>query len=258
MDKEAIKPIIEALIFAADQALSVERMAGVLESVEKPLIREALTELVDEYLERGSGIYIEKVAGGYQLRTQPTHAPWIKRLFKSQTQKLSKAAMEALSITAYKQPTTRGELEAIRGVDSGGVLKKLLDRRLIKIVGRKDTPGRPAVYGTTKEFLEAFELKDLSNLPTIKETLMSELDDEMEEGEMILKEENVDNSEPEETPKDESKEGEEEVDGTREASEDNSDSGDSIETQGGGDDPGRESDGGGQEDNRTRDEGGSS
>ena len=82
--------------------------------------------------------------------------------------------MEALSITAYKQPTTRGELEAIRGVDSGGVLKKLMDRRLIKIVGRKDTPGRPAVYGTTKEFLEAFELKDLSNLPTIKDTLLNE------------------------------------------------------------------------------------
>ncbi len=228
MDKDEIKPIIEALIFAADQALSIERMAGVLESVEKPLIREAVGELVDEYLERESGIYIEKVAGGYQLRTQSSYAPWIKRLFKSQTQKLSKAAMEALSITAYKQPTTRGELEAIRGVDSGGVLKKLMDRRLIKIVGRKDTPGRPAVYGTTKEFLEAFELKDLSNLPTIKEALLNEENEE------------------------------EEVDGTREATEDNSDSGGDVEAQGRGDDRGGESEGGGESDHLTRDEGGSS
>lgn len=228
MDKDEIKPIIEALIFAADQALSIERMAGVLEAVEKALIREAVGELVEEYKERGGGIYIEKVAGGYQLRTQAPNAPWIKRLFKTQTQKLSKAAMEALSITAYKQPTTRGELEAIRGVDSGGVLKKLMDRRLIKIVGRKDTPGRPAVYGTTKEFLEAFELKDLSNLPTIKEAL--------------LKDENE----------------EEEIDGTREVTEDNSGSGSDVEAQGRGDDRGGESEGGGEGDHPARDEGGSS
>lgn len=228
MDKDEIKPIIEALIFAADQALSIERMAGVLEAVEKPLIREAVGELVEEYLERDGGIYIEKVAGGYQLRTQASNAPWIKRLFKSQTQKLSKAAMEALSITAYKQPTTRGELEAIRGVDSGGVLKKLMDRRLIKIVGRKDTPGRPAVYGTTKEFLEAFELKDLSNLPTIKEALLSEENEE------------------------------EELDGTREATEDNSGGGGDVEAQGRGDDRGGESEGGGESDHPARDEGGSS
>lgn len=172
MDKTEIKPIVEALIFAADQPLSIEKMAGVLEAEEKPLIREAVKELQDEYLERDSGIYIEKVAGGFQLRTMPAHAPWIKRLFKSQAQKISKPSMEALSIVAYKQPATRGELEAIRGVDSGGVLKTLMDRRLIKIVGRKDTPGRPAVYGTTKEFLEAFDLKDLANLPTLKETLV--------------------------------------------------------------------------------------
>jgi segregation and condensation protein B len=239
-------------------------MAGVLESVEKPLIREAVTELVDEYLERGSGIYIEKVAGGYQLRTQPGHAPWIKRLFKSQTQKLSKAAMEALSITAYKQPTTRGELEAIRGVDSGGVLKKLLDRRLIKIVGRKDTPGRPAVYGTTKEFLEAFELKDLSNLPTIKDTLLNEENEEDIIEDYDKSENNIDPQDGGEeidgvndNSEDNSDNGEE-VDGSGETAEDNSDSGDSVEAQSGGDDPGRESDGGGQEDNRTRDEGGSS
>jgi segregation and condensation protein B len=232
MDKEEIKPIIEALIFAADQALSVERMAGVLDSVEKPLIREAVSELQEEYKERGGGIYIEKVAGGFQLRTEPDYAPWIKRLFKSQIQKLSKAAMEALSITAYKQPTTRGELEAIRGVDSGGVLKKLMDRRLIKIVGRKDTPGRPAVYGTTKEFLEAFELKDLSNLPTMKDTLLNEENIELEDGE--------------------------EINGTGETSKDNSEGGDNVEAQGRGDDRGGESEGGGQEDHLTRDEGGSS
>ena len=213
MEKREIKSIIEALIFAADQPLSIERMAGVLEAEEKPLIREAVNELVNDYKERTGGIYIEKVAGGFQLRTVPVHAPWIKRLFKSQAQKISKPSMEALSIIAYKQPATRAELEAIRGVDSGGVLRTLMDRRLIKIVGRKNTPGRPAVYGTTKEFLEAFDLKDLGNLPTLREALIND---------------------------------DEEADGTREASEDNSGGGDSFEAQGRGDDSGGESEGGGE------------
>ncbi len=226
MEKTEIKSIIEALIFAADQPLSIDRMAGVLQAEEKSLIREAINELVAEYQERTSGIYIEKVAGGFQLRTVPEHAAWIKRLFKSQAQKISKPSMETLSIIAYKQPATKAELEAIRGVDSGGVLKTLMDRWLIKIVGRKDTPGRPAVYGTTKEFLEAFDLKDLSNLPTLKEALINEEKEEVEE-----------------------------TDGSREATEDNSDSGDNFEAEGRADDSGGESEGGGEGSHLTRDEG---
>jgi segregation and condensation protein B len=240
MEISEIKSIVEALIFAADQPLSIEKIAGVLEGEEKPLIREAVNELVSDYQNEERGIYIEKVAGGFQLRTIPEHAAWIKRLFKSQAQKISKPSMETLSIIAYKQPTTRAELEAIRGVDSGGVLRTLMDRRLIKIVGRKDTPGRPAVYGTTKEFLEAFDLKDLSNLPTLKEALI-------EKEEEVFGEEDSDEINHNE-----------EADGSRETSEDNSDGGDHIEAQGRVDDSGGESEGGGESSMPPGDEGGPS
>ncbi|MBI5345332.1 MAG: SMC-Scp complex subunit ScpB [Deltaproteobacteria bacterium] len=169
MDKESLKPVIESLIFAADRAISVESLSGVIEGAEKPLIRAALKELVEEYRAKNGGLLIEEVAGGFQFRTNPEAAPWIRRLFKIGLQRISKAAMETLAIVAYKQPATRGELEAIRGVDSGAVLATLMDKRLIKITGRKEAPGRPVVYGTTKEFLETFDLKDLSCLPSLKD-----------------------------------------------------------------------------------------
>lgn len=174
MDKDSLKPVIESLIFAADRAVSVETLSGIIEGAEKPLIRSALKELVEEYGARGGGLLIEEVAGGYQFRTNPEAAPWIRRLFKIGLQRISKAAMESLAVVAYKQPVTRGELEAVRGVDSGAVLATLMEKRLIKIVGRKEAPGRPVVYGTTKEFLETFDLKDLSCLPSLKDIQRSE------------------------------------------------------------------------------------
>ncbi len=172
-----LKQLIEALIFAADHPLSVDKLANVIESAEREDIKKALEELSGDYAE-GRGLVLSEVGGGFQLRTRPEHAPWIKRFFKVGLQRISKQAMEAMAIVAYKQPVTRGELEEIRGVDSGGVLKALLDKRLVKIVGKKDVPGRPVVYGTTKEFLEVFDLKGLMDLPTLKDIELLKEDEE--------------------------------------------------------------------------------
>lgn len=168
-DKDSLKPLIESLIFASEGALSLDRLSGVLEGEERAAVKEAVEELIEEYKGSGRGILIEEVAGGYQFRTNPESSPWLRKFFKIGMQKISKAAMESLAIIAYKQPVTRGELEAIRGVDSGGVLATLMEKRFIKITGRKEVPGRPVVYGTTKEFLETFDLKDLSCLPSLKD-----------------------------------------------------------------------------------------
>lgn len=190
MEKESLKPILESLIFASESALTLGNMVSILEGVERGTIRLALDELIEEYRGRAGGVSIEEVAGGYQFRTNPENAPWVRRLFKTTGKRMSRASMETLSIIAYKQPVTRGELEAVRGVDSGGVLSTLLEKRLIKITGRKETPGRPVVYGTTKGFLEAFDLKDLACLPTLKEIqALEEEDDGPQE-------------EPEDTPED--------------------------------------------------------
>ncbi|MBI1912207.1 MAG: SMC-Scp complex subunit ScpB [Deltaproteobacteria bacterium] len=169
LDKISLKPVLESLIFAADSAISFEKLANVLEGEDRQIIKEALAELIEDYKARSGGFLIEEVAGGYQFRTNPEFAPWLRKFFKIGAQKISKAAMESLAIIAYKQPLTRGELEAIRGVDSGGVLATLMEKRFIKIVGRREVPGRPVVYGTTREFLETFDLKDLSCLPSLKD-----------------------------------------------------------------------------------------
>ncbi|MCC6502219.1 MAG: SMC-Scp complex subunit ScpB [Deltaproteobacteria bacterium] len=169
LDKDSLKPVLESLIFAADSAISFDKLAGILEGEEKPAIKEALHELISDYRAKAGGFLLEEVAGGFQFRTNPEFAPWLRKFFKIGMQKISKAAMESLAVIAYKQPVTRGEIEAVRGVDSGGVLATLMEKRFIKIVGRKEVPGRPVVYGTTKEFLETFDLKDLSCLPTLKD-----------------------------------------------------------------------------------------
>ena len=169
LDKDSLKPVLESLIFAADSAISFEKLVGILEGEEKPAIKEALHELIEDYRAKAGGFLLEEVAGGFQFRTNPEFAPWLRKFFKIGMQKISKAAMESLAVIAYKQPVTRGEIEAVRGVDSGGVLATLMEKRFIKIVGRKEVPGRPVVYGTTKEFLETFDLKDLSCLPTLKD-----------------------------------------------------------------------------------------
>jgi len=176
-----IKYCIEAVIFAADAPVTIERLGNILEGHDKAEVRGALDELVADYKARSGGIFIEEVAGGYVFRTSHEFAPWLRRLFKIGLQRLSKASMESLAIIAYKQPVTRAELESVRGVDSGGVLGTLMEKRFIKIAGRKEIPGRPVVYGTTREFLETFDLRDLSCLPSLKQIQTTEGEDASEE-----------------------------------------------------------------------------
>ncbi len=164
-----LKPILESLIFVSDAPLSLDRLALLLEEYDRVEIRSALTELVADYRQRGGGIILAEVAGGYQLRTVPEYSDYLRRLNKSRPPKFSQSALETLAIVAYRQPITRAEIEYLRGVDCGGVLKSCLEKRLVRILGKKDVPGRPLIYGTTKEFLELFSLKDLASLPTLKE-----------------------------------------------------------------------------------------
>jgi segregation and condensation protein B len=170
---ENLKHIIESLLFVAEEPLTIERIRNIIAVVTPDEVRSALTALSDEYDTREGGFYLREVAGGYQLRTRPEYTQWIKRLVQPKQQRLSKAALETLAIVAYKQPAMRSDIEYIRGVDCGGILRMLLERKLIRILGRKELPGRPMIYGTTKHFLEVFDLKDLKDLPTPKE--MAEL-----------------------------------------------------------------------------------
>jgi len=163
-----VKAVIEALLFVADAPLKAERIAEVLDC-ERREAQLLLGELVEEYRTAGRGFILAEVAEGYQFRTRPEHAEWFRRLGRNRPFRFSRAALETLAIVAYRQPVTRAEIEYLRGVDSGGVLKTLLDKRLLRILGKREIPGRPMIYGTTREFLEFFGLRDLTALPTLKE-----------------------------------------------------------------------------------------
>lgn len=152
-----------------DQPLSLDRLALILEEYERSDLRAALEELAEEYQAEERGIVLSQVAGGWQLRSRPEHADYIRRLTKSKGVKFSNSALETLAIVAYRQPVTRAEVEYLRGVDSGGVMKSLLEKKLLRITGKKDVPGKPLLYGTSREFLELFGLKDLNALPTLKD-----------------------------------------------------------------------------------------
>jgi len=168
-DASKLKPILEALIFVSEEPISFDRIAGVLPDCPKKKLKEVLTELEQDYAERGGALEIVQVANGYQFRTRAEFAPWLGRLRQQKFARLSRAALETLAIVAYRQPATRAEAESIRGVDSGAVLGTLLERRLLRILGRKEVPGRPILYGTTQDFLELFGLKNLKDLPTLRE-----------------------------------------------------------------------------------------
>jgi segregation and condensation protein B len=161
--------IIESLLFVAEEPLSVQQLKAILETDDAVAIRSALQELADEYERRGGGFEIRQVAGGFQFRTRSEYSEWVKKLLKPSPAKLSRAALETLAIIAYKQPIIRADVEHIRGVDCGGVLRMLLEKKLVRVLGRKDIPGRPMIYGTTRQFLEVFNLKDLRDLPSPKE-----------------------------------------------------------------------------------------
>jgi segregation and condensation protein B len=162
------KAILEALLFVSESPLPLERMKEVLGANKRDLQR-WLEEMKEEYEKGLRGFSLVEVAEGYQFRTRPEHAEWVRKLKKAKSSALSQPSLETLAIIAYRQPVVRGDIERIRGVDSGGVLRTLLERKLVKIIGKKDVPGKPLVYGTSKKFLEVFGLKDLSQLPTLKD-----------------------------------------------------------------------------------------
>lgn len=168
------KSLIEALLFVSGEPITIADLKNIVDMPEAD-IKQVLNQLVDEYRTRNGGILISEIAHGYQLVTNPVYAHWIRK-FKSSSasSKLSMPALETLAIIAYKQPIIKAELEQIRGVNSDGVIKTLLDKRLIKIMGRKEVAGKPLLYGTTREFLQYFGLKDLTELPTLKELTRDE------------------------------------------------------------------------------------
>jgi segregation and condensation protein B len=169
MEREDVKSILESLLLVADGPQSVQRFSEVLEGTDKGTIESALRELQSEFETQNRGFRLAEIAGGYQLRTPKANADWVKKFLGGRPARMGKATLETLAIIAYRQPITRAEIEAIRGVDVDGVIATLLERNLIRAVARKDVPGRPFLYGTTPEFLQLFNLQDLSQLPTLKE-----------------------------------------------------------------------------------------
>jgi segregation and condensation protein B len=169
MDHFEIKPILESLFFVSDSPIRLETLVEILPESNKEAILEGIRQIQAEYGDHSKGIELREIAGGYQFRTKPGWAEWVNRLKKTKAVKLSQAALETLAIVAYRQPVIRPAIEEIRGVDSGSVLHTLLEKGLIKIMGRKELPGRPIVYGTAKAFLELFSLNSLSDLPKLQE-----------------------------------------------------------------------------------------
>lgn len=161
--------IIDSLLFIADHPLHLDEFEVVLTEFSKTQIKEALEQLETIRSQENSGIVLSKIDNGYQYRTAKDNAEWLIRFNKAKPARMSRAALETLSIVAYRQPMTRPEVDEIRGVDSSGVLKMLLERNLVKILGKKDEVGHPLLYGTTKDFLSFFNLQNLSQLPPLKE-----------------------------------------------------------------------------------------
>jgi segregation and condensation protein B len=172
MEAKQVKDIIEVLIFISDNPVSLSQLREALgkEAAEGHDLEQLIRDIGEEYVQRKSPVELRFIAGGWQLATKKEYSPYIRKLFKERTTlKLSNSALETLSIVAYKQPITRNEVEEIRGVEASGVLETLLERRLVKISGRKETVGRPILYGTTTEFLRHFGLSHLSELPSLEE-----------------------------------------------------------------------------------------
>lgn len=172
-DNEKIS-LVEAMLFVSGEPVTLATFKGFLDLPESD-IKQVMDTLIAEHKERARGIIIIEVAEGYQMVSNPLYAKQLRKLTNTATSnKLSMPALETLAIVAYKQPLIKAEVEQIRGVNSDGVIKSLLDKRLIKIIGQKEAPGKPMLYGTTKEFLQYFGLKDLTELPTLRELTREE------------------------------------------------------------------------------------
>ena len=186
MEREEVKAIIENILLAADQPVSDSQFKNLLaDKVEKVALNSILEELMEEYKSRN--LQILQVAEGYQLCTRNDYSDWVRKFLKfDKTTKLSQPSLDTLAIIAYKQPLTRLEVEEIRGVDSSGVVKTLLEKKVIAPGGRKKVPGRPIMYRTTRKFLEYFGLRDLSDLPTLEDFKENELEGEISSNQTIL------------------------------------------------------------------------
>jgi len=176
MDKQEAKKIIEVLLFVSDKPVSLDALKDVLKDVESIDIRSMIEELDQEYASSARSFAIKEIAGGFQMLTDPVYSKWISALYKRPPDRLTGPSLETLAIIAYKQPITRTEIEAIRGVNVDGVLRTLEEHALIRTRGRMDAPGRPILYGTTTEFLQHFGLRSLEELPKLKEFQESDLD----------------------------------------------------------------------------------
>ncbi len=185
MEHEELKAVIENVLFAADQPVSVGQLQGLFaETTEKAALKSALDELVREYQSRN--LQLMEVAEGYQLMTRHDYSDWVRKFMKlDKTAKLSQPSLDTLAIIAYKQPLTKAEVEEIRGVDSSGVVRTLLEKKVIAPSGRKKVPGRPIMYRTTRKFLEYFGLMDLRDLPTLEDFKESELAEGQDQSDQI-------------------------------------------------------------------------
>lgn len=167
---QELKGAVEAIIFVSEKSISAQELQNVFEGLDAKTITDIIKAIQEDYEARGSGIKLIQIAEGYQLVTSPHYANFVKKFYKiKHSEKLSMPSLETLSIIAYKQPVTKMEIEQIRGVNVDGVIKNLLEKGLIRIVGKKEVLGRPFVYGTTRSFLEYFGLNSLKELPDIEE-----------------------------------------------------------------------------------------
>jgi len=165
-----LRSILEALIFAAEEPLTLDDLEELFPGAPKESLQEALDDVASRWETEDRGLQVLRVAGGYRLTTRPDLGEWVRALFRARNRRrLSGAALETLAIVAYRQPITTPEIQALRGTDPAGVLQTLLDRRLLKVVGRKKVVGKPMLYGTTPEFLTHFGLNTLADLPTLEE-----------------------------------------------------------------------------------------
>lgn len=172
MEIERLKPVIEAILASSDKPLSVNNLfdlfAGDLEQPDKDEIRQAIHELTEQY--KTGGMEIKQVASGFRLQVKPAYETWVARLWEQKPPRYSRALMETLALIAYRQPITRGEIEDIRGVSvSSSIIRTLQEREWVRSLGHKDVPGKPTLYGTSREFLDYFNLKSLNELPTLAE-----------------------------------------------------------------------------------------
>lgn len=180
-----LKSVLESVIFVSEEPVPFDKLCAILEESSREDIRNALYELREDYGNPARGIFLAEVAKGWQFRTREENSEYVRRLIKTKASRFSQSALETLAIVAYRQPVTRAEIEYFRGVDSGGVIKTLLEKKLVRILGKKDIPGRPLIYGTTRDFLEIFSLKDLKSLPSLREIEDLALEESFEQQEEL-------------------------------------------------------------------------